>query len=131
MSEADYTAEAADALQAVSEAGRDVTFRRNPNTVDPVTGALGTGTALITTTVKAVSLPFAKGLASLLRELPEDLRRAKLLKLLIAAQGFPYTPESGDQFDVGGVHGDEWTVWGNDILAPAGTSLLHSITLYK
>lgn len=114
----DYAADAAAALEALTEFGQNVTRRAyTVGTYDPSTGAATTTTA--DTTRKGVVIPFGAG---------QTLERGTLIqgadkRLLLDASG---TVEAQDHFVIGGV---EYVVVSFDPLSPGGVVCLYDIHL--
>jgi hypothetical protein len=115
---ADYSKDAAEALAAIKEAGKEFEIFRPSPVFDDISG-IPTDAATPKGKITAVVLPYSKNLASLDDSLKEALVKGKLRKLLAAAQGAPFVPQA---LDVVNINGTQWQVIGNTPLAPDGTT---------
>lgn len=124
----DYSADAASALEMISDAGAAVTFTRTAQTSSVATGAVTNG-ATTTATGYAVQLPATSGTIQGFDNATEDAALAtKRRRYLLVSTLGGFEPKFGDACTWAG---ETWTVMGCTPLTPAGTNVLNNVGLVE
>lgn len=124
----DYTSQTVSTLRLIRDKGQGVTFSRDTNTVDPVTGKQ-TDPPSDPTTWRGHALRTAAYKGSDFASFGEAFKRqlvvGKAIILLVPAGQLANAPIPGDVITLD--DGSVWTIMGLTSLAPSGTPILYTI----
>lgn len=123
---ADYSEDAASALELIAEAGFTLAMSHPVAGVyDPVTGAESGGSTL-TGNFTVVTVPSSSSKSTLDDELKAELVKGNLRFFLVAGSGAPFRPEGGDL--IPSFQSKKWKLVGCTALEPDGeTAILYKI----